>query len=180
MTFSILNYHQSILITGSVYRCLTRNALRHILTLSGAVYSNVLCSRCGTWNSTFTPTWAHLYGVESSTENMRLSVYQGAWGSEIHRNMMSGVFGLGNSMSWFSSLRIPMSWRIVLWKNTLELQCRGFAVPESQCRGFLVLESWCPGIYASMVSFLFSLSLLCHIINLDIRAANYCKLFCVS
>ena len=36
--------------------------------------------------------------------------YEGAQGSEFHRNLMSWLFGLGISMSWFFSLRILMSW----------------------------------------------------------------------
>ena len=65
-------------------------------------------------------------------------------------------------------------------QNAAGTWCWGFLVLKSPCRGLLVLESQCRGIYASTASFSFSLNLLCHIINVDMWVANWCKLFCIS
>ena len=105
-------------------------------------------------------------------------VYQGAYGSQFCRNLMSWLFSIGILMSWFFSLGIPTSWLFVLWKNALGSRCRGLIasvsqchgalVRQSRCRGFLDLQSWwcrsflvlrsqCCGICVSTTSFSFSL-----------------------
>ena len=129
-----------------------------------------------------------------------MKLYQGSIGSEFCRSLRSRLFTLAISMSRFFSLGISMSCLFALWRNVLESRCRCLylsisgcccaLVIECWCYGFLVLESWCRrflswnpiycGICASTSSFSFSLNLLCHVINVDIRVVNWWKLFCIS
>ena len=91
----------------------------------------------------------------------------------------------------FFSLGISMPSIFVPWKNASESRCRhlvisisryhGVLVPESRCHGFFILLSRCCGflvlrsrshIYASTASFLFSLNLWCHIIDVHMWDVN--------